>query len=312
MAKNNSILSYRNFRTASAWLIFLVGLVFYFFGYSELITTTIWKNLLIKAGDVLVIGVIIGYLSNAAQFLGVFKQDLQDIIYGREFLKQRKDISPLWDAVSKEMFKNKFPQIHKDFLKAIQGYFPSDEVSYYNDYEANITIEWQDRSKGTIKVTHQISFELVADNKDSFDYPLRTWTRTCNGEDFIDNISQIKVNGAVPNLTNPSLNKVDDNNVCKEQKITLSGSSKYSIEYTREKEYSIDVDYTIGMRSKYIINGLRVSVDFPEDIDVTFLCRGTQGEFEDIRHNRKDRIEKKYKGIILPRQGYIFALRKKK
>lgn len=163
-----NVLSYKFFRSGSAWLILFAGLFCYYLGYFEFETPSVWKEVIIKFGDVLVIGVILGFLSNAAQFLGVFKQDLQDIIYGKEFLKQRKDITPLWEAVSIQMFKEKFPIIHKDFLKVIRSYFPNNEVSYYNDYETNMSIEWEDKAKGLIKVTDNVSFDLIADGDSEF------------------------------------------------------------------------------------------------------------------------------------------------
>lgn len=111
MKKN--LLSYNFFRTGVAWIILIVGIGLYAYGYFGINQDSIWKEIVIKIADVLVIGVILGYLSNAAQFLGVFKSDLQDIIYGKEFIKQRKDLDPLWDTLSKQLFKNKFPAIHK-------------------------------------------------------------------------------------------------------------------------------------------------------------------------------------------------------
>ena len=140
----DSVLSYKYFRSGAAWIFFILGIVLYYIGYFQIDSQSVWKEILIKGGDILIIGVILGYLSNAAQFLGIFKQDLQDIIYGKEFIKQRKDITPLWETISKQMFKNKFPAIHKEFLKVINGYFPENEVSFYNDYESHITIEWID------------------------------------------------------------------------------------------------------------------------------------------------------------------------
>lgn len=134
------VLSYNNFRTGCAWIILIVGLGLYALGYFGL-NDNVWREIVIKIGDVLVIGVILGYLSNAAQFLGVFKQDLQDIIYGKEFLKQRKDLYPLWKTVSIELFKNKFSAIHNSFLSAISDYFPKNEISYYQNYERDITVE---------------------------------------------------------------------------------------------------------------------------------------------------------------------------
>ena len=109
----DSVLSYKYFRSGAAWIFFILGIVLYYIGYFQIDSQSVWKEIFIKGGDILIIGVILGYLSNAAQFLGIFKQDLQDIIYGKEFIKQRKDITPLWETISKQMFKNKFPAIHK-------------------------------------------------------------------------------------------------------------------------------------------------------------------------------------------------------
>ena len=172
MKKN--LLSYNFFRTGFAWIILIVGIGLYAYGYFGINQDSIWKEIVIKIADVLVIGVILGYLSNAAQFLGVFKSDLQDIIYGKEFIKQRKDLDPLWDTLSKQLFKNKFPAIHKEFLNVIKNYFPKDEISYYNDYERNTTIEWYDRNYRIIKVTDVVSFDLVAETTDKFSYPIKT------------------------------------------------------------------------------------------------------------------------------------------
>ena len=148
-----SILDYKNFRAGSAWIILIMGIALYGVGYFYVDDNSIWKEILIKLGDVLVFGVILGYLYNASQFLGIFKKDLQDIIYGKEFLRTRTDIQPLWDNISKELFKNKFPKIHKDLLDTVSGYLPKDEVSFYDDYEAHLKIEWQNKDMGIISVT---------------------------------------------------------------------------------------------------------------------------------------------------------------
>lgn len=306
----DDLLSYKYFREGAAWLILFAGIGLYAYGYLGIDGDSIWKEIVIKIADVLVIGVIIGYLSNAAQFLGIFKRDLQDIIYGKEFIKRRKDLDPLWDTLSKELFKNKFPSIHKDFLNVIKNYFPKDEISYYNDYERTSTIEWEDKSKRTIKVTDAISFELVAETTDKFPFITTTWTNTRDKSSCQERVKEFKVNGKLTELKDVKTS-AKNGVICKEQKIDLSGSTKYDIEYTREKIYSIDDDYYIGFRSKYMVNKLRVNLNLPEDIDATFVCRGTQHDFDDVATGSPKQITKKYKGIILPRQGYIFALRVK-
>ena len=304
---HTSLFSYKFFRYGAAWIILIAGIVCYYIGYFQIDHDSIWREVIIKIGDVLVIGVILGYLSNAAQFLGVFKQDLQDIIFGKEFLKQRKDLTPLWDTVSIQMFKEKFPSIHKDFLKVIRGYFPKDEVSYYNDYEVNITIEWYDQHKGLIKVVDNVSFELIAESKKKFFYPLKTWTRVIN-----ENICENKIDKFIVNNQELNLGQCKEyiigEDKCHEYQIPLEGSNKYTIKYCRTKIYDLNIDFYIGFRAKYIVNRLRVSLDYPEGMEAIFTCRGTQDDFEDVKKTKRC-IEKKYKGVILPRQGYIFALR---
>lgn len=304
-----NVLSYKHFKSGIAWIILIVGILFYYIAYFQLEQQSVWKEVLIKIGDVFVIGVILGYLSNAAAFLGVFKQDLQDIIYGKDFIKQRKDISPLWETVSKQMFKNKFPTIHKEFLKVIKSYFPENEVSFYNDYESHITIKWIDRTVGTIRVKDSVSFELIADSTEEFEYPLKTWTRIIDPNNYKNEITRFTVNGKSPKISNEPESREQDY-ICQEQRIKLKGSTKYEIRYERVKEYNINDDYYIGFRAKYIVNKLRVCLNYPDDINAIFTCRGTQLDFDTVV-NDKGRIEKKYRSIILPRQGYVFVLQQK-
>lgn len=96
----NDLLSYNKFRAGSAWLIFLLGVGLYGLGYFLCPSETVWKEIVLKIADVLVIGVLIGYLSNAAQFLGVFKTDLENIVYGKKFMASRNDLPQLWENLS--------------------------------------------------------------------------------------------------------------------------------------------------------------------------------------------------------------------
>lgn len=305
-----NLLSYNFFRTGAAWIILLAGIGLYALGYFGIEQNSVWKEIVIKIADVLIIGVILGYLSNAAQFLGVFKQDLQNIIYGKEFIQQRKDVYPLWETLSKQMFKNKFPTLHRDFLKVISDYFPKEEISYYNDYERHTTINWVNKETGIIKVTDIVSFELIAETTEAFTYPIKTWTKVVNREILQNKTIEFLVNGLNAEIANTK-ETIKNGEICQEQNVLLSGYTKYDIRYTREKIYDINEDYYIGFRASYIVNKLRVCLDYPDDIDAMFTCRGTQQDFDDVKSaDSKKRIEKKYKGIILPRQGYIFALRK--
>lgn len=71
-----NILSTNNFRTGAAWLFLIVGICLYIVGFFLIDDKSAWSKIAIKVADVLVIGVVLGFITNAAQFIGIFKQDL--------------------------------------------------------------------------------------------------------------------------------------------------------------------------------------------------------------------------------------------
>lgn len=298
-------------RTSLTIVLFIMGIAAYVWGFC-LDEGDNLRSILLKIGDVLVIGVVIGFISNAAQFLKVYKKELQDVVYGKTFVGNLKDVSDIWESISKHMFLYKFPKIHQDFLEAMKSYFPKDEVSYYNEYEVHIKIDWHDSCANLIKVTETVHFDLIAESESKIVYPLKTWTHVIEGKTYENRITSFTVNQMSPKKEFPVSETIDDGNRCEERKIELKGHKKYTLDYVREKVYDLTDDHYIGFRAKYIVKDLRVCLECPENIDAQFICRGTQKDFEDvIKASSKNKIEKKYKGIILPRQGYIFALQKK-
>ena len=269
---------------------------------------SIWADMAEKGADVLVIGVILGYFTNIAKMFGIFKEELRGIVYLEEHLQKRNDLDKLWDAASKQMFKNKFPVIHSDFLEAIKTYFPNNEVSYYNNYNAFIKVEWEDRDNHIIKVTDSISFELIPENKEGkIFYPLRTWTCVNDGDRHEENLLSFSVNGVRQEIGTPEV-FYEGGEECRERVFEMKNQEKYEIRYEREKIYNIDTDYFIAFRAKYIVNNLSVTLSLPEGIKALFSSRGTQKNYADGIN--PDCINKIYHGIIFPRQGYFFALRR--
>lgn len=309
MNRIKNIFSKETLIVSSPWLMLAAGGILYALAYGNVIPEdNVWNGIAIKAADVLVIGVILGYFTNIAKMFGIFKQDLREIVYIEEHLQKRNDLEQLWNRISKQMFENKFPVIHSEFLQAIKEYFPKDEVSYYNNYDAFTKVEWYDRERHVIKATDTVSFELVAENKEKkVTYPLRTWTRVNEGEIYEERVLEFSVNGQPRQINDPEQFE-DLGDKCSEREFIMEGSEKYEIRYVREKIYSIDTDYYIGFRAKYLVNGLRVTLSLPDGIEALFTSRGTQHDYENGIN--PDCISKKYKGIVLPRQGYTFALRR--
>lgn len=153
---------------------------------------------------------------------------------------------------------------------------------------------------------------IVTDSENPFSYTIKSWSIITDPSDPLKDIKvTIKVylnDSLIEDLTTSS--KVDGDQICTETTIPLKGSKRYFLHYTREKIYNINFDYYIAFKAQYITKNLQVSMDLPSDIDALFIERGTTDDFITVK-NSKNYIKKVYKGVILPKQGFIFALRNK-
>ena len=118
---------------------------------------------------------------------------------------------------------------------------------------------------------------------------MKSWLLAAPGKDPQSSISEITINEeSYQNVSTPEPYKDPKTGyICQEFNVTLQGSTRYSVKYQREQEYNINDDYYIGFRSLYILNGMKVCLDLPENINATFLERGTQNQFETIKKNQK-------------------------
>ena len=305
-----------NLKQGSGWIIALLGISCYVVGYwtktISIYGNALWPDILIKIADVLIIGVVVGYLTGIAQWAGIFKKEIQDIIYGKDFLKKRNDIEDIWYNVTKQMFKFKFSEIHENMLSALKNVLPSeDDISYYEDFDADSKIEWVDKDKGIINCYDNFSMDIVTETDKPFDYTIKSWVAenpqhpdgkvTETLEVFVDSKKRTDLN----------TNSIQDGGDKRtETKVTLSGKKRYSLQYSRKQTYNIFDDYYIGYRARFITHNMNVSLELPSDIEAIFIERGTVNSFRNVKTD-KSHIKKRYKGVIFPKQGYIFALRVK-
>lgn len=65
-----------SFKQSVGWLIALLGVVFYVVGFyfKSKYQSEIWPDFFIKAADVAIIGVVVGYLTGIAQWAGFSKR----------------------------------------------------------------------------------------------------------------------------------------------------------------------------------------------------------------------------------------------
>ncbi len=292
------------------WLALIVGSVAFIIAFIIGKEEGLWYDILIKIGDVLVIGAVIGYLTNTAQFLGIFKREIQNIVYGKDFVKVRNDLEEVWERVTREMFKSKFPAINRELMINIkQTYLPVANKIYYNDYNTTINIEWADKERRIIKVRHDINFELIAENERKITFPLKSWIDIdgLDSTDYSVKVLNYKVNDQLAKIISTT-QEIKGKQHYFEQIVELKGCTKYEISKIIEKKYSLDKDFTIGFRALYITNKMTINFKCPDDISYLFYARGTIDEFRSLSDTNNS-FTKKYKGLLFKNQGFIIALR---
>lgn len=287
----------------------IVGFVCYIIAYAFLQKDTLAYDILLNIADVFIIGVVVGYLSSVAQWAGVFKKEIQDIVFGKKLVGERKDIEEVWSNVTKQILQNKFSDIHKDLLDAMKMNLPAvDEISYYEDYDSDIVVDWIDKDNGIIESVETMTFFLISETEKEITLPLKTFTIGDALKCTVSN-PEITVDGKAPTIEHKKQMKNENGELVDLSNVRLKGSRRYQVRYVRKKKYNLNNDYFIGLKSQYLIHDLSVSLTLPDGLDATFIERGTNISFIKVKKD-KHNIKMKLKGVIFPKQGYIFALSK--
>ena len=254
------------------WIMAVVGIGCYVVGYISRLNYphAFWPEIFIKIADVLVIGVVVGYLTGIAQWAGIFKKEVRDIVYGDDFLKRRNDIEEIWYKVTKRMFKFKFSAIHRDLLDALRHTLPGDDdISYYEDYDADTRVEWVDKENGIIKTIDTIAMDIVTESDKEFSYPIKSWT-IANDDNSVHHSLEVYVDDILLENLDTDIQRVGNEMVATTQ-IPLKGKKRYFLKYTREKTYDINQDFYIAYRAKYVTKNLTVSLELPDDVKALFI-----------------------------------------
>ncbi len=312
------IFNVRTFQAGMAWTLPLLGFLGYALAYLDIVEGEA-KAIIIKLSDLLVIGGVVGFLTNASHFFGIFKNELRSIIYSDNYLSIRKDIPQIWDKVSAEMLERRFPDIHTDLFSIIkEHYFCKQEYSYYDGYRILTDVKWDDEEHNFILTTDYICFDLVTEKKGNVD--LSFWA-CCDevrdlvlDEDFYCRV-ECFINGQKrdPDKIDAKYDDEMQNKYTWKHVIKIdneSGKGVYSVKVIRTRRVRLLTDHDLSFRAKYIVRDMVVSINLPSDIHATFLCRGTPNDFITVKNDETDK-EFIYKGLILQRQGFIFALHKK-
>lgn len=304
-------------RLALPTILLLIGLFLFLscvFNWFDLDTKSSVFHILEKTGDLILISSVISFLIDSAEYLGVFKKELEEIVYDTKFLKKRNDIEDIWMKVSKVLFQSKFPNISTELMCAVKNYYSPDEklkLNYYNDYRNVYIVKYDEQNHDFIHVENRTSYILKVEDEKEFDFPMRYWT--CVDEREQDTVemamSSITVNGeSIEDIGNPE-KTYENGTVCYNFKVKLKGHTEYRIQQVITQKYNLIEDNFLGFRARWLVKDMRVQLFHPADMKILFVNRATAKGFEP-NINTETFKEYEYKGLILKHQGYIIILNK--
>lgn len=267
----------------------------------------LWK-ILSTLANITLISVFLSFLIDSAKYLNIFQDAITDVIYDAKFLSKRRDIQKIWERVSKAMFKSKFPQINHELLSAVKkNYLPQDDVSFYQDYFYSIDLKFDDKDKNYVHVTNEIRFLLVAENTQKIEFSSTNKIK-CNDEKTKYECISFKVNNKIESVKTNSC--IKDNFYVTETSVVLEGKTKYQIEETIQKVYSIKEDNFICFQAKWLIKNMRVQLFLPSNVSIQFVSSTLENEFKCIK-TKENYCEYEYKGLLLRNQGFVIILNPK-
>jgi len=302
------------FKKAYFWLIFIISIVFLILGKVDVFgIRTDWKSLFTTIGTILLTSGIFASLLKTIQYLGIIKDELAKIIYDVDYLKNRNDLENYWSMVNNVMFGDKFKDISEAIQKDIKKvYLPNNLERYYKDYHFDIKIERNKNNPDFIEVTQIVTFEVIT-SEASDGKKLTYRNRLIHPQRYDKDLTSFQIEyWRINDIDQPLLQTEQSTASNPEYEILLLGSKNYNLERKTKAVYSLEVDPFKGYTAKnYIIDSMVVELEFPEDLDVKFWEIGTLKKFKAVNTTSKNRLIKKYDGLIYKNQGFRFYFKSK-
>ena len=234
--------------------------------------------------------------------MGVFKDELAKLMYEPKTLQNRIDLPDFWKKTSTVLFKDKFPRISERLLKDVENiYFPTKELSYYENCEHVLEFKIENEAEGIVKVKSTITLEVVCENSSS--KAIYEFGFLKSNENY--QLLKLKVNGAEEEITKKST-ETKNNQEFYVYKIKLTGKERHKIEKVFERTIKLSDDNIFFFTAKKIFYKLKVQIHYDPKLDLKLRKVGTLAEFNCKKNI--DRFKEYYcDGLVYPEQGYFIS-----
>ncbi|MCZ8330739.1 MAG: hypothetical protein O9282_05465 [Flavobacterium sp.] len=293
------------------WIFMVLSLSLLLLSFSEIIPSLKINQLIEKLAFALLSSGVFAVVLKSIQFTGLFKEEIEKVILGTNFIKNRRDLPELWRAISKEIYKRKFPNISEELENRILGtYFPTNSDYYYEDYVVTINIE-ELNDDFEVTYTQTCKYNVILDQDiDSTNLTLKTSIKQLDGlTGIINDLEFFKINGvdATPKEDDDTL----DDDTAKKFTIPLEGKGPFKIHSKFRRKYSLKTENYKLFRMNTFTKNMDVSISYPDNVCVSFFNIGNVNFFEKQHTEIKNQISRSHKNdVLLPYQGFGMSFEK--
>ena len=294
------------------WIILSISILLLIIGYSVEFQSKNIETFLRTIGATTLASGLFSFLLKSSQYSDIYKEELLSIMYDADHLSKRNDLPEIWENVSKVLFENKFPAISKTVTNDVKNtYFLKDHILYYEDYEQTIEIELLDKEKELIKVTQKSNYVIYPTEK-GCNTPLTTNNTIKYGNKFSlvsFILNSFSINGKIQDIHVKEIDEKDKKQLKHSFTFKLDAIGKNKIEHSISKTYSLKTDCVIGTMKNAIVNNFSLMITLKGGLSIDFYEVGTVKSFTQRNITNEHVKEYKYKGLIYPKQGYLFFVK---
>lgn len=257
-------------------------------------------------------GGFFAWLTKVAQLRGVFRKELEKVIYSQDHLLVRKDAEKLWASVTRSLHGESFKDIEKKIYSAItKNYLAQDNKTfYYKQAKRRTWISVVDRKKQIVEVETEFSAILVPNTSQK--KILRHYKFHIDG-----NYSELPP----PQITCKHVESATGK-IIVEQKAKCSDKNPQTFECTLESPVGAEItlrdhvkfqqclakDNILAWKAASYVDGFTVEVHFdPADIHLNYSPMGSV-QLREVSHQRAGILTIESEDLIFGGHGVLLSL----
>lgn len=306
---------YRFFKSNILYITLIIAGVLLFTAYSCYNVDEIGRDFFKNLGFTLISGGVFSVIVKSEQFSKIFHNELRNIIYGDEDLKNREDLEVLWEKVTKALCNQKFKLISSKLHEGVKKfYLPINHEYYYKNHNIEIEIEFDKSNEDYLIVTEETKTTLISDDAKPITYFFSNSMPIVPGEEDLTTyeLLNLTVNKVKVDVGDKLKTEINDGKLKIKCDYTVDGKLQYNIIRKEKKRYSIKSNPYRHHNAIWLYENFYLDLTYPKELEISFLETGVIDKWELERKDNAaySRLKASYNGLIFKKQGFILLFKK--